>query len=199
MGLSLGSAAGSNIPSASDIAGAIRSAPLVSRSPISYYATAEGGRTAFNLSTGIVQVQANTTDGRLAALVNPVGSGEDVYLDTGEFGSSANTTFKRWRGASFAPIANATSIAPINMGGGPATSALRFYIGGTTPQYTATGGQVSKTAHIAAFQQYLTYINGRTVLRPGSVATWTISTPSGLSSGMTASIYFEFWTQPAVA
>jgi hypothetical protein len=160
--------------------------------PITHYASADGGRRAFNATTGIVSITAGSSESLLAALVNPTGSGYDMHLDLGEFGSSANTTFRRYRNSTLSSLAN--PISPSNMGGGSATSVAQMYI---PPNFARTGGTVSKTAHIAAYQQYFAYIKGRSVLRPGQSLSWTIQQISG--GAFTASVYFEFWEIPAAA
>lgn len=159
---------------------------------IAYYATVAGGRVAFNITTGIVSL-SGAGEQQLAAVVNPTGSGKDMYLDFGEFGSSANTTFRRYRNAT---ITNGTNpISAANMGGGSATSVAILYTGSN---YTRTGGTVAKTAHIAAYQQYLTQIQGKTILRPGNSMAWTIEGAQG-GGAFTASIYFEYYELTAIA
>lgn len=157
------------------------------QSLISYYASATGGRLAFNITTGIVII-SGAAEQPLAVLENPAGSGKDIYLDMGEFGCSVNTVFRRYAAPTIAT--RGAGNVPRNLSGGATASVLRFYPAG---QFTlSANGTVSKTAHIAAYQQYKTDIHGRTVLRPGSAVYWTIDQPTGGSS-FTASIYFEFW------
>lgn len=166
-----------------------RQSGLYPSDPIAFFALAQGANRAFNTTSGIVSVASGSGEQELAAIQNPTGSGVDVYLDMGEFGSSHNTTFRRLRGATLS--ATTTFNSGVNMGGGSRTSSLRMYPGGN---YTRTGGTVSKTAHIAAYHQYFTKIGGRVVLRPGQVAAWTIQQQSG--SAFTASVYFEYWELP---
>lgn len=166
-------------------------------SQMAYYASSAGGRIAFNITTGIVPLANNSDEQALALLVNPTGSGYDLYLDLGEFGCSINATFRRYRASTLSNL----SLSPItanNMGGGSGSSVARMYIGGTSPAYTRTGGTVAKTAHIAAYQQYLTNLGGRSILRPGSHLVWTIDGPSGNNANFTGSVYFEYWELPAV-
>lgn len=171
--------------------------PVRTHEEIVYYATAAGGRLAFNITTGLLTFSV-TGEQPLGALTNPAGSGRDIFLDVGEFGSSANTTFRRFRGGTLSLTGG--GIAPVNTSGGAATSPLRFYVGGSSPTFTVTTpGTVSKTAHIAAFQQYVTELKGRTVLRPGQTIYWTIVGPGGLTGTMTAAIFFEFYDLPAAA
>jgi hypothetical protein len=76
------------------------------------------------------------------------------------------------------------------MSGGATNSVLRFYPAG---QFTlSNNGTVSKTAHISAYQQYITELGGKVILRPGNAVYWTIDQPSGGSS-FTASIFFEYY------
>jgi hypothetical protein len=174
-----------------------------SLSPIAYYASAAGGRVAYNITTQLVTF---TTNGEqpLAALVNPTGSGMDIYLDMGEFGSSLNTAFRRYRNATI--TATGTPLTGSNTGGGSGTSVARMYTGGaglapgSTPTFTRSGGTIAKTAHIAAFQQYKTDIGGRVVLRPGQNLSWTITTTTNVTAAnpMTASVFFEYWELPSV-
>jgi len=172
----------------------LRAAAVVIADPISFYATAAGGRVAFNITTGLLAV-GNSGESTLAALVNPSGSGNDIFIDVGEFGSSLNATFRRYRNSTITPTG--TAISGNNMGGGSATSVAQMYVGGTGATFTRTGGNVSKTAHIAAYQQYLTEIKGRSILRPGQSLSWTITPPSGNLNNFTASVYFEYWELPA--
>lgn len=161
--------------------------PVLASDLITHYATAAGGRRSFNITSGIVSI-GSSGEQPVAALVNPTGSGKDMFLDLGEFGSSLNATFRRYRNPTLSGLSS--PISGVNMGGGSTASAAQMYVPGT---YTRTGGTVSKTAHIAAYQQYLTNIRGRTVLRPGQSIAWTITNASGGISGFTASIYFEYW------
>lgn len=177
----------------------LRASPLRTQRDIAYYASAAGGRVAFNITTQLVSF---TTGGEqnLAALVNPSTSGMDFYLDLGEFGASINTTFRRYRNSTL--TLSGTPKEPSNMGGGTATSAARMYPGGTTGStFTQTGGVVAKTAHIRAFDQYLTMLEGKVVLRPGQSLAWTITPDANVTAAnpMTASVFFEFWQQPAMA
>lgn len=164
---------------------------VIIQDPIAYFASAAGGRVAFNCSTGVVTI-ASSGEQPLAAIRNPTGSGKDVYVDLGEFGSSANTTFKRYRN----PTLNITGAKQTssNMGGGSATAALEMYI---PANYTRTGGTVAKTAHIGAYSQYVTEIKGRVVIRPGQAIAWTIEGPGGMGGSMTASVYFEWYERPS--
>lgn len=168
---------------------------VIASTPIAWYASAEGGRVAFNITTGIVPLAANATEQSLAAFQNPTGSGKDIFIDMGEFGCSLNGTFRRYRNSTFSGLSS--PISATNMGGGSATSVAAMYVGGTAPTFTRTGGNVSKTAHIAAFNQYLTHVGGKTVLRPGNTLAWSITGPSGNASNFTASVYFEYWELPA--
>ena len=162
--------------------------------PMRYYASLAGGRRAFNITTGIVTIAA-TGEQPLAVLDNPANSGKDAFLDLGEFGASANTTFRRIRNRTVTNLAN--PISGSNMGGGSEQSVLKMY---AAPNYTqAADGAIAKTAHIAAFQQYVTELKGRVVLRPGQRLVWTITGPGGLGGSMTASVFFEYWELPAAA
>lgn len=165
-------------------------------SQIGYYASLAGGRLAYNITTGIVPLANNSNEQPLALLVNPIGSGQDIYLDLGEFGCSINATFRRYRSATLSNLSS--PISANNMGGGAGSSVAQMYIGGTSPTYTRTGGSVAKTAHIAAYQQYLTNLGGRVILRPGSHLVWTIDGPSGNNANFTGSVYFEYWELPAI-
>jgi hypothetical protein len=158
---------------------------------IRYFSTAAGGTKAFNVTSGLLTI-TSSGEQPLAAFVNPADSGVDVFIDIGEFGASANTTFRRYRGSTLSSLSNA--ITPSNMGGGANTAGSRLY---TPPNYTRTSGTVTKTAHIAAFQQYVTEIKGRTRLKPGQSIAWTITGPGGLGGSMTATVYLEFWEAPA--
>jgi hypothetical protein len=167
----------------------------IQQSVIAYYASLHGGRVAFNITTGIVPLASGTSEQALALLVNPADSGYDLYLDVGEFGCSINATFRRYRGATLSSLSS--PISANNMGGGSGTSVAQMYIGGTGATYTRSGGTVAKTAHIAAYQQYLTNLGGRVVIRPGNHLVWTITAPSGNSNNFTGSVYFEYWELPA--
>lgn len=172
----------------------LRATPVQTIEPITYYASAAGGRVAFNITTQILTV-STSGEVALAALVNPSGSGKDLVLDLGEFGASANTTFRRYRNSTITPTGAALSAS--NMGGGAASSVAQMYVGGGSPTFTRSGGVVSKTAHIAAYQQYFAYIKGRSVLRPGQSLSWTIQGPQ--SGNFTASVYFEYYERTAEA
>lgn len=162
------------------------------RTDIAYYASPAGGTVAFNITTGVVTIAASGLQS-LALMENPANSGVDCYLDVGEFGSSGNTTFQRLRNATI--LTRGTALLPSNMGGGANAGALRMYAGGSN--FTFSGGTVAKTAHIAAFQQYLTLLGGRVRLRPGQSLLWQITGPGGLGGSLTASVFFEYWERPA--
>lgn len=168
-------------------------APTVVRPEIAYYASAAGGRTAFNIATGFVTVTRGTAEQPLAALVNPADSGKDMFLHFGEFGSSIDTRFRRYRGATVTGLAN--PISPVNMAGttgNPPTSAARMYV---PPGFTKNGGVVAKTAYIAAYRQYRGDFEGASIVRPGGVITWTIDQVDVPSAS--ASIYLEYFERPA--
>lgn len=166
---------------------ATAASPSVSLDPIVYYASADGGKRAFNITSRIVQI-AGEGEQELAALVNPEGSGKDIYLDLGEFQCSTNTEFTRWRGSTL--TFTAAPFEGTNMGGGETASVARMYPAGT---YTAENGQIAKTAHIGAYIPYFANIGGRTVLRPGQSLRWTILNRGTIGGGFTASVYFEYW------
>lgn len=175
---------------------AISNSPVV-LDPMAYFASAAGGRVAFNISTAVVNL-SGTGEQPLAALVNPSGSNEDMVLDIGEFGCSTNATFRRYRNAIITPTG--TPREPTNTGGGSATSAARMYVGGTTPTYTRSGGLVAKDAFIQGYATYFTYLRGRSVLRPGQSLSWTIQLPQGQSgNAFTASVYIEYYKRTAEA
>lgn len=154
---------------------------------IAFYASAAGGLRAFNITTGVVSI-GGANEQALALMENPTGSGRDVYLDLGEFASSVNTQFRRYSAATINTKQN--PISARNMSGGTNDSVLKFY---TPTNFTLTSnGTISKTAHIAAYQQYITNLKGKVIIRPGTAVYWTIDQPSG-GSTFTASIFFEFW------
>lgn len=168
-------------------------ANVTAEQPISFYASAKGGRLAFNITTNVVTI-TGTNEQALALLENPTGSNKDVYLDLGEFASSVNTQFRRYRSPTVST--RGTANLPTNMSGGATSSVLRFYPAG---QFTlSNNGTVAKTAHIAAYQQYITEIKGKVILRPGNAMYWTIDQPSG-GSTFTASIFFEYYELAAEA
>lgn len=168
------------------------SVPMQVRDPLSYHASPDGGRVAFNITTGIVQLASGSAEQPLAALVNPTGSGRDVVIDLAEFGTSANATFRRYRGATLTGLTTTNAVSAANMGGGSAVSVARMYRG---EHHTRTGGTVSKTAHIAAWQQYIARVQGRSILRPGQSLAWTIQQVTG--AAYTASVYVEYYETPA--
>jgi hypothetical protein len=166
---------------------------LNDRADNSFYASALGGRKSFNITTGLVSI-SGTGEQLLGLLENPTGSGKDIYLNVGEFGSSVNTQFRRYRTPTIST--RGTARTGVNTSGGSTTSVLTFYPAG---QFTvSSNGTVSKTAHIAAYQQYKTDIKGISILRPGNAALWTIDQPQG-GSTFTASIYFEYFELDAQA
>lgn len=166
----------------------LRSAPLPFRDEISYWA--EQGW-AFNITSGVLAI-ASSGEQLLAALVNPAGSGRDAYLDLGEFGASADTTFRRYRNRTLTNLSN--PISPNSMTASTNASVVRMYV---PPNFSATNGTVVKTAHIASYQPYLTHMRGRAKISPGSSLTWTIVGPGGMEASMTASVYFEYWERPS--
>lgn len=169
----------------------VNSIPPV-RDEIGFYASAAGGHQAFNITTGLVSITSSGLQ-PLALLANPSGSGLDIWLDMGEFGSSANTTFQRQRVVSF--TTSGSGVSPGNMAGVTAnTSPLRFYLPGN---FTVSSPVTVKTAHIAAFSQYLTSLKGKVRIRPGQALYWVIQGPGGLGGSLTASIFFEYWQAPA--
>lgn len=164
---------------------------LTTVDPITYYASPEGGRNAFNITTDVVTI-TQASEQPLAVLENPTGSGKDIYLDTGEFASNVNTQFRRYSGPTIS--SRGTAKIPRNMSGGSNTSPLRFYPAG---QFTlSNNGTVTKTAQIPSYQQYKTQIKGKVILRPGSAVYWTIDQPTG-GTQLKASIYFEYWQKDA--
>lgn len=166
-------------------------ANLTAAEPITYYASDVGGRLAFSITTDVVTING-TGEQPLALLENPTGSGKDAYLDLGEFASSVNTQFRRYRGPTVST--RGTAKLPVNTSGGSTASVLRFY---PSAQFTVSAsGSVAKTAYIAAYQQYKTDIKGKVILRPGSVIYWTIDQPTG-GTQFTASIFFEYYELPA--
>lgn len=165
---------------------------MTSQEKIAYAATSAGGRVAFNISTGVVALSALSGELALAALVNPTGSGKDIFIDMGEFGSTVNCLFKRYRGGTLSALSS--PISGFNMSGGSATSVAQFYV---APNFTRTGGTVAKIAHVGAYNTYFAWLRGRTVLRPGNSLAWTITPP--VISAFSASIYFEYWETTAAA
>ena len=163
----------------------------VARSRIAYMASLAGGQVAFNITTDVVQIPAAGQQ-PLAALWNPADSGLDLWFHVGEFGSGSDALFRRYNITEL-QVTSAGN-APRNMTGGSTTSPFRMYPAG---QYTATLGVPSKTAHISAFEQYLTRIEGASRLRPGRGLAWTIENASGGVVAFTGSIYFELWQEPA--
>lgn len=164
----------------------------VAEEPIAFYASEAGGRLAFNITTNVVTI-TSSGEQPLALLENPADSGKDMYIDTGEFASSVNTQFRRYRGPTINTRGTAKNGA--NMSGGSTLSVMKMYPAG---EFTVTSpGTVAKTAHITAYEQYVTSIKGKTVLRPGNALYWTIDQPSG-GTQLTASIYIEYYELPAV-
>lgn len=161
------------------------STPVRIREGLAYYASGDGGRVAFNASTNILSI-SGSGEQPLCAFQNPAGSGMDVLLWFGEFSSSIDTNFRRYRGATISATGTAQTAA--NMGGGTATSVAKLLVPG---QYTATGGTVSKTAQIGAYDQYVADIHFSTRLRPGQGIRWTINGPGGNPS-YTAAVYLEW-------
>lgn len=157
---------------------------------IAHYSSAAGGRVAYNVTTDILTIN---TGGEvdLAAFVNPATSSRDVVIDLAEFGASASTTSKRYRGSTITVSGSARTAS--NMGGGTASPVARFYAGGGSPTYTRSGGSVTKATHIATYSQNVVHIGGRTRLRPGETLAWTIQGPGGLGGSMTASVYLEWF------
>lgn len=90
-------------------------ANVTAEQPISFYASAKGGRLAFNITTNVVTI-TGTNEQALALLENPTGSNKDVYLDLGEFASSVNTQFRRYRSPTVST--RGTANLPTNMSGG---------------------------------------------------------------------------------
>lgn len=172
----------------------LRATPVVILDPIAYFASAAGGRVAFNIATAVIPL-SGTGEQPLAALINPADSGKDMVLDLGEFGTSVNATFRRYRNATITPTGAPRT--PTNTGGGAATSAALMYVGGTGATYTRTGGTIAKDAFIQAFTTYFTQLRGRSVLRPGQSLSWTIQPTTG--GAFTASVYLEYYERPAEA
>lgn len=170
-----------------------RSQPVRIRDGMSFYASGDGGRLAFNASTDFISL-TGTSEQSLAAFRNPAGSGKDVVLWFGEFASTQNTSFRRYRGATITPTGTKRDAA--NMGGGDAVAVAELYVGGTAATFTGTGGTVSKTALIQAYGQYVANINGSTRLRPGQGIRWTIT--GGANQGHQAAIYLEWAEIPAM-
>lgn len=157
---------------------------------LEFYASAVGGRRAFNTTTGF-QTVSGTGEQPLAALLNPTGSNVDFALWYGEFQSTVNTDFQRYRGSAITPTGTKREV--VNMGGGSMTSKAELYIAGG---FTATGGTVSKTALIGGYSRYPAEIHGSVRLRPGQSIRWTITGPGGNPS-FKAAIYLEWAEIPA--
>lgn len=190
-----GTVAVSNFPADAGLTNAqLRATPILVMDPIAYYASAAGGRVAYNITTGVVTI-GSSGEQSLAALVNPSDSGKDLVLDLGEFGASAVTTFRRYRNATITPTG--APLTGSNIGGGSTTTVARMYVGGTSPTFTRSGGTVSKDAFIAASTTYFTFLRGRSIIRPGQSVSWTIQGPN--SGNFTASVYFEFYEVAAAS
>ncbi len=170
-----------------------RALPIRVRDGLGFYASGDGGRTAFNASTDIVLV-SGSGEQSLAALVNPATSGLDLVLWFGEFSSSANSNFRRYRGSAITPTGLSRPI--VNMGGGPQTSKAGLYIGGPAPTFTGANGTVSKTAQIGAYAQYVANIAGSVRLRPGNTLRWTVESTTVQNYG--AAVYLEWAEIPAM-
>lgn len=158
--------------------------------PIAYYASASGGRVAFGTTTDYLTISGSVEVG-LAVFVNPSGSGVDAYIDLGEFGSSIDSSFRRYRGSTITGLGTPRPVA--NMGGGANDSACKMYVPG---QFSASGGTVGKVAYMRQSTNYQTRLGGRTILRPGQGIYWSID---GKGQNYTAMVYLEWWEVAAVA
>lgn len=165
-----------------------RGAPVLMEEDLSYRASATGGRVAFQATTGLVPI-VGTGQQELAVFLNPAASGMDYWLWFGEFQATMNTAFQRFRNSTITGLG--TPRPTSNTGGGPQASSAGLYIAG---QYTSTGGVVSKTALIGAYQQYAANIHNSVRLRPGNALHWTITGPGSGNPSYTASIYLE-WSE----
>jgi len=161
-----------------------------------YYASAAGGRVRFSASTDYVMINdEGVTD--LALFVNPPNSGVDCYLDIGEFGASFDARFRRLGG--FAHTIPDVSAGPLsrNTGGGSQVAACRLYRPG---QYTVSGGDVRKTAYMRASTNYITMIEGRSVVRPGNALAWTIqATRANIGGRPHGFVHLEWIELPAAS
>lgn len=170
----------------------LRASQVRVQEDLQYFASLAGGRVAFGIPSNSIAIDA-TGEQRLAALVNPAGSGKDIYIDSVEFGSSLNSILRQYAGTALGGLG--ASILANNLGGGSPASVGRLYAGAS---FVRTGGTVSRAGHIASYQQHQTDLKGGTVIRPGQNIVWTIQNASGGISGFTASIYLEYWELNAV-
>jgi hypothetical protein len=154
------------------------------RNRLTYYS--EQG-VAFAASTAVDAI-SSTGEQSVAAFTNPSGSGKNVLVWLGEFGASANVTFRRYRGSAI----NVTGAADTNqnMGGLATAASARLY---SASAYTVTTpGFVNKTLYLSAFGQYVTEPRGALILRPGGTVRWTAQGPGGMGGTMNVSVYLEW-------
>lgn len=154
-----------------------------------YYATGPGGRCIYNATTP-VQTVTGTTEMNFLALVNPVASGVDVFVDRINTGANSTAILRRYRSLTLSALPTAQT--GVNRGGGDSTAKAMMYAAG----YSRTGGKMDKTSFLASFTQDANDVSGSIVLRPGDNLVWTLQGTAALSS-FQAAMEIIWWELPA--
>ena len=148
-----------------------------------YYAADAGGNVLFNVTSG--EVNLANTGVVVAALVNPVNSQVNCYIDLIELGATIAGRFRRFRNGT---LTLPTPIDELNAGGGTNRSTSKFYAAGSL---AASAGTVGKTIFVAASSSHTSQLMGTRILKPGQNFYWTFTPNSTATS--TAAIDVSWW------
>nr|WP_290224181.1 hypothetical protein [Trichocoleus desertorum] len=140
-----------------------------------YYASAMGGTALFNTTSG--EINIGNTGGVVAALVNPPGSGVNLYIDSFEVGATIAGRFRRWRTGTLSNLPAEISI--LNSGAGANVSKAKFYGAATI---SGTGGLMGKTTFVQASESHMTCLLGTRILKPGENFYWTFTPNTNATS-----------------
>ena len=154
-----------------------------------YYSSKSGGQRSFNATAGIVSIGSTATLATL--LINPVGSGVDIYIHRVVLASLAAGNFMRYRGGSYTIGASAVAAKSLNRSKGT-TAAMGKVYGNTN--VTVAGGDMGMVIFNAAHGSYPDDINGTVILPPGDFVYWMF-VATGNNATQTA-IEVVWWELP---
>lgn len=163
---------------------------IVAQSAEHYYATAEGGRVAFNVTSGLISL--GVSGGIVLIFENLSGSQIDCHL--ARFLLTGNTIgrFERYRNGTIS--GNRTALTPINRGGGTNTPKAKAYLSSGA---SAANGILSKIQFFTANTEDVAKIDGSIILRPGQNLYWNFN-PTGMNSSSNSIelVWWELAAQP---
>lgn len=148
-----------------------------------WYASGDGGRILFSVSSDLVSTALGTTT--VAAFTNPATSGKTAYLHRISIGATANGTMRSLRNAT---ISGGTAVIPFNRGGGPLASVTTFVAGSST--ITVGSGTISKARVVSAYAKDETEEHGALTLLPGQTIAWQY-TPTVAGSATVNLVWWE--------